>query len=389
MNKLNILMFGSSHGLGLLYYLTLYSIGLRQLGHTVTVISSHGEQSPGLLTDLEAHNIKYIESATVDKRAIIPIYTAAREIATILKSINIDVIHVNGLLQMIKAGLALRLAGRVGQIPIIFMVHSIRHGSKYEKWFCWLGSIFMNKYADLVAPVSEWERSRLIKGGLKADKAFTIHNAVDFNEFDRLLGEEVNYDQLGLNNNMFSDKTVVTLSQLIPRKGIHYLLNAVPKVLKVFPETKFLILGSGPLKDELINTSISLGLQENVHFPGNIDNMHIPKILSKASISVVPSLSETFGFAIIEPMAAGKPVISTAVGVAPEIIITGKNGYVVPPGNSDTLADAILFLLNNKEKAEEMGINARETVRNTFGLERISQNLEGAYRMAIKKLCNT
>ena len=377
-------MLGSSYKIGLLYYLTLYSVGLRQLGHDVIVISSQGEQTPGLLRGLKEKSIKYCESVYIDKRNIFSIYKAAREIVSVVKSENIDVIHVNGFSHLIKSYFALRFINISKKIPVVFMVHTIRHGSKYEKWVCLIGSWLMNKCIDLAMPVSEWERSRLIKSGLRPDKAFTIHNAVDFEKFDWQMSEQSDARIPGINPEIFSHETVASLAQLIPRKGINYLLQAVPKVLKVFPNTKFLILGDGPLKSKLENKSKRMGIANNVYFAGMLENKYIPKILSKIDVALVTSFSETFGFAIVEPMAAGKPVITTPVGIAPEIIKDGENGFIVPPKDSNALAEAILFLLRNKEKAKEMGIKARGAVEKRFGLDIIARKLEEAYNLALQ-----
>ena len=378
-------MMGSSYKIGLTYYLCMYSTGLKRLGHNVVVISGQTEQAQGLFDRLKEHGIKYYVSSNIDKRTPYGIYRAAKEIRCILKSENIDIMHVNGFFHMLKGYFACRAIGTANKIPIAFMVHSVHHGTKYERLACLIGSRLMNWCADIIMPVSEWLKIKLIQGGLRPDKVITVHNAIDFEKFNLQVSANDDLDIPGIKRSLFSRKTIACLAQLIPRKGIEYLILSVPQIIRAFPDTVFINMGDGPLKRKLEMMTKKLDIEKNVCFTGKVGNDYIPGILRHIDIGVVSSLSETFGHAIIEPMAAAKPVVTTPVGVAQEIVEDGKTGVMVPPRDAEALAKAIIMLLRDEEKAREIGMRARALVEEKFNLNTIAANLINTYNFALER----
>lgn len=383
--KLKVLLCGSSYNIGLTYYLALYAIGVKDLGHDVFVLSSRGEQNPGLLEDLRANGIVTMESDFLDGRNVAAFHLAAKEISHIIKQKKINVIHSNGFFQCAKAYLGVRYSKSFRKIGITVMVHSIRHGTKFEKITCIAGSRLINLCADIAMPVSEWEKKKLLDNGVHPDKLTTVHNAINFNKFDNeMLSKD--YIETGIfDSRFFGSPVVVYLANLNQVKAVDCLLRAAPIVIKEYPETKFLILGDGPLKEELLGLANFLGIAENVFFPGRLPREYIPGILSSCDIGVVTSTAETFGHNIVEPMAASKPVISTPVGVAREIINEGRTGFIVPVGDYCSTARRIKQLLSNEHEAEKIGIASRECVRETFNINRIAKKIEGTYYLALKQ----
>ena len=128
-----------------------------------------------------------------------------------------------------------------------------------------------------------------------------------------------------------------------------------------------LVVGDGPLKNELRDYAETLGIQESVIFTGS--RRDVPSLLAAMDIFVLPSLWEGLSISLIESMAAGKPVITTDIAPIREVVNTDKVGILVPPENSKTLAEAIELLLKNKDWAEHLGMAARERVFSTFNIE--------------------
>jgi glycosyltransferase involved in cell wall biosynthesis len=153
-----------------------------------------------------------------------------------------------------------------------------------------------------------------------------------------------------------------------PYKGFHVLLDAVRRLRQQGREDVVLALcGEGPQLPELREQARPLG--EQVRFLGRRDD--VPQLLGGATIAVVPSLwEEAFGLAVAEGMAAGVPVVASRIGGIPEQVEDGQSGLLVPPGDADALAGALLRLLSDPEERTRLAAQGRERARNHFSIER-------------------
>src|SRR5262245_36971611 len=182
---------------------------------------------------------------------------------------------------------------------------------------------------------------------------------------------------LGLREELPVIGTVCRLVE--PKKGLRVLLEAMEHLEReaAKPVCQLLIVGEGPAKEALQSLSERLGIAARVIFSGR--RRDIPQLLSLMDIFVLPSLYEGFGIAILEAMAAGKPVVATAVGGIPEFVVSGENGFLVPPGDSVGLAAAIRHLLAKPERAKAMGYNGQEHVRKHYSIESVVRQHEQLY----------
>ncbi len=157
-------------------------------------------------------------------------------------------------------------------------------------------------------------------------------------------------------------KRIVVVAQLIERKGIQHLLAA----LATLPADEQLewrcdIYGTGPYRPELEAICHRQGLTERVTFHGLADYDRIPRLLAAADVFVLPALQEGLPLALLEAMAAGCPVVATAVGGIPAVIEEGRNGWLVPPSDVEALRRAITRILHRPTEARRMGAAACET----------------------------
>src|SRR6185312_11801882 len=129
---------------------------------------------------------------------------------------------------------------------------------------------------------------------------------------------------------------------------------------------------------ELHDRVMSLGLADRVHFTGL--RKDVPEILAAAAVSVLPSLSEGISNTLLESMAAGVPVVATCVGGTPEVIRDGEQGLLVPPGDPQAIADAILAVLGDPALAARLGAEGRRRVREEFSFEAVVRRTEDLYR---------
>jgi glycosyltransferase involved in cell wall biosynthesis len=164
-------------------------------------------------------------------------------------------------------------------------------------------------------------------------------------------------------------KAICAAANLIPEKGISYLLQAVRRVLEQHPNTVFLIAGDGPLADELKQEAAELDITNHVRFLGLLSD--VTQLMSVADVIVVPSVwQEPAGLVVIEAMACGRPVVATRVGGIPEYVDNGISGILVEPRSAEQIASAINKLLATPAYAETIGQAGRRTAELNFNIER-------------------
>lgn len=175
-----------------------------------------------------------------------------------------------------------------------------------------------------------------------------------------------------------------TICRLVePKKGLRILLESVSILKQRTPpcDCQLLIVGDGPARNGLEALSKVLGLEDSVIFAG--ERRDVPHILPILDLFVLPSLYEGFGIAILEAMAAARPVVATTAGGIAEFVDHGRSGLLVEPGNPIALADAIQAVLGRPDQGREMGVRGRERVRNSFGVESIVGQHERLYEACL------
>jgi len=173
---------------------------------------------------------------------------------------------------------------------------------------------------------------------------------------------------------------VGTAGPLEAIKGLPYFLGAASRVLAVNPNVQFLISGAGPEESNLRYLSRDLEISENVTFVSNLYDFSIS--LEAMDIFCLSSLRQGLGTIMLEAMALAKPVIATGVGGIYSVIRDGETGLVVPPSNSEALANCILKLLEDPLKARAMGESARELVSQEFRAETMVERTVEQYKLA-------
>ncbi len=172
---------------------------------------------------------------------------------------------------------------------------------------------------------------------------------------------------------------ILTLGGLYKRRGIHHLVEAMPKIVKEFPDAKLHIAGDGPQKLNLIRLSKKLGVKDNIIFHGLVPHSKVSELYKTCRIVVLPSLHESFGLVILEGMSSGRPVVATNAVGPKEIVINGKTGYIVPMGDSDALAEAICELLSDYYLSFKMGLEGRRLVERKYDWKVIARQYYNIY----------
>jgi glycosyltransferase involved in cell wall biosynthesis len=259
-------------------------------------------------------------------------WRAIAHIKTLIYRHGIDLVHTHGF----KPNFYATLATPPG-IPLIATYH-LDWPDKGVLLHCYhlLDRLILKRFAKVVA-VSEAIAKSLVRSGLGSHRVQVIANGVDFNQWPS--PAPVQPIETGARN-----KAVVgVVGRLVPQKGHIYLLQAARSILSAFPQVEFVFIGDGPERASLEHATASLGLSSNVRFAGQKSDM--PAVYAGIDILVLPSINEGMPMTLIEALAAGRPVVATAVGDVPKLIRDGETGFLVEPRNSDALSSAIAKLL--------------------------------------------
>ncbi len=179
-----------------------------------------------------------------------------------------------------------------------------------------------------------------------------------------------------------SEPRLLCVGRLIPVKGHLVLLRALAQARAHVPDLVLDIAGSGPLEPALRGYARELGLGDAVRFLGFVSP--VQRAIEDASVVVVPSLGEGFGMVALEAMERARPVIASAVGGLPEIVAGGETGLVVPPGDAEELADAMVALASDLPRASAMGEAGRRRALESFTQERSTAAIEALYRRELE-----
>lgn len=234
--------------------------------------------------------------------------------------------------------------------------------------------------ATLIVTISKYSLEKIQKHyGIDQSKIRIAPNGVDVEKFKPTQNIEAARRQFGLGN----EPCVLFVGSLIPRKGLPFLVEAAKKIVKEQAETKFIIVGDGPLKNQLANSLETANLSGNFKFFGNLKEDALSAVYNCADVFALPSIQEGQGIVLLEAQASGKPVVAFEVGGVNEALRNGETGLLVKRGSSDELADALLKLLGDGALRESMGINGRRFVTKNFTWDICAQKMLNVYREAL------
>ncbi len=239
---------------------------------------------------------------------------------------------------------------------------------------------YRSKLATYIA-VSEAVRHSLVSFGIDKSRVYVVHSGADLARFREAKGAPISKEIKDiLQNAGVREDSFVLISScaLAPMKDVPTLLRAISLVSERIPTTDFrlIIAGTGEQHDEFVTLCTTLGLSEKVYFAGFVED--VPGLLARGNMFVLSTLSEGIGSSILEAIAAGLPVVATDVDGVPEIITDGKNGYLVPPGDIEALANAISILYTDPAGARALAAEAKKIFDTNFTIHSMS---EGNYRV--------
>jgi glycosyltransferase involved in cell wall biosynthesis len=193
--------------------------------------------------------------------------------------------------------------------------------------------------------------------GFPEKRITVVPGGVDLSCFNGKIDASLMRKELGIGD----EPLVVTASRLIKRKNPGLLISAFAKVLKVVPDAKLVIAGSGREKDNLSRQIRGLNITNSVFMVGGLAKEKVAQLLAAADVFALPSKVESFGLSLLEASAAGVPVVCSNSGGVPEVFQDGFNALLYPPGDDNAMAKAIICLIQDGELAKMISANAVET----------------------------
>jgi len=296
-------------------------------------------------------------------------------IAAVLEENKVDILHTHGG----YAGLYGRWAARRSRTPVV--VHSL-HGIHYLHYRNPVArQLFIHlerrcsQFTDMLILVSHADLGRAIKHRLAPrNRMVAILNGIALSEGPSAESREIKRREINLEPGR---PLVGTVARLHRQKGVLYLLLAAPMILDRFPEARIVVVGEGPLGKRLQRRARVLGLTDRVLFLGA--RTDAAEVMALFDVFVLPSLWEGLPFVLVEAAALGKPIVSAAVDGAREVIDDGKTGVLVPPRAPQALAEAVISLLADRDRASRLAERAKAVIPARFPLQRMVEQTQNLY----------
>ena len=307
---------------------------------------------------------------------------ALRALCRIMRGERCTLVHTH----TSKAGILGRVAARMAGVPAVVhtphghVFHSY-YGPTKTRLFCQLER-FCARYAHRIITLTENEKREHVELRIApAERFTTIHSGVDLSRFERAPhGDVARRSDFGIPADA---PVIVCVARLVPIKGHEHLIAAMPAVLDAFPEARLLLVGDGPLADELQAQAERAGVAQRVVFAGL--RFDIPDLLRLSDIFALASLNEGMGRVLVEAMACRLPVVATRVSGIPDVVDDGVTGLLADSRSPDQMARALCALLSDPVCAHRMGEAGYRKVVPAFGVDAMVERINTVYEEVLKE----
>ncbi len=351
---------------GITSYILTLAKGLHKNNDKVFVISSGGN----MVSVLESSGVKHISLDIRTKSEVSPkLYKALPWLLNFCKENKIEVIHTQTRITQVLGA----MLSRFMNVAHVSTAHGFFKVRLFRRLLpCW---------GDAVIAISRQVENHLVGDfHVQKDKIFWVTHGISCDI--KLLSQEekeAKRKELGFS----LDPLAGIIARLSEVKGQDILISAMRKVVDKKKDAKLLIVGQGKTEEYLKSLVEKLDLKDNILFLPVVDRSE--EILSLLDIFVMPSRQEGLGLSVMEAQAQGLPVIASNVGGIPTLIEDGRTGILVPPENADALAEELLCLFENLEKAKEIGQKAKIFAQENFSIDRMIDQTRDVYKKVLRK----
>jgi sugar transferase (PEP-CTERM/EpsH1 system associated) len=295
-------------------------------------------------------------------------------LARFLRDSGIDLLHLHNPTALFYGALAGRLA------PGLRVVYT-EHGRDYSRGLkARLANRLLSRLVDRIVVLSEPAREYLTgHEGMPARRMLRIYNGIDGSRFRPGTDPASVRAELGLAG---ARPLLGMVGRLDPIKHHALAFHALAALRGDYPDAALLVVGDGPLREELQTLARTLGLEESIRFLGARDD--VPRLLGAMDALLLPSHSEGLSLTLIEGCAAGIPLVATDVGGSREIVRNGVNGLLIPAGDRRILTKALHALAADPAGARRMGEAGRRLFEAEFTLQGMVSHYQDLYRSLLQ-----
>jgi glycosyltransferase involved in cell wall biosynthesis len=298
--------------------------------------------------------------------------TLWRNVINYVRKHRINIVHTH----LLPADIIGRLIARFLGIPVVSTLHSIPEGfatARFDRYWLERGSALY--LSNQLVTVANYVKKQYEKDWhTHSDQVEVIYNAVPIERYIVIPEPSVVINEK-------SNPVIMTVGRLIPDKAHNLLLDAAYVILQRYPNVQFWIVGHGDELEHLQAQAARLGITKQIQFLGM--RRDIPALLAQCDIFVLPSRREGLPLSVVEAMAAARPVVVTDVGGNRELVTHDTDGLVIPSGDANLLAAALLSLLEHPEKRISIAQAGRKRVQRDFTMALMIQQYEAIYERLI------
>jgi len=326
-------------------------------------------------------SVRRLEKAGIDVTVIDEPddHAAVRALAELLGPIEPEVIHNHMFRAEVVGTRAALLLGEKGcrRPGVISTIHSSRIRCVEDRQTLRQLTPLM----DRLIVVSKAIERKIREEGRYGAPVSLIYNGVDLQRYNHQQPCCTFRDEFGIPEGV---PVVGVVARLEAEKGHRTLIDAWPVVLASHPDAWLLIVGEGSERNSLEAQAATLGISDRIVFTGRRED--VPAVTAALDIAVLPSYREAQGLSVLEAMALSRPVVASNVGGIPEMIEEGISGLMVPPGDCDALAGAIVRLLSDHPLADMLARRGHDLVHERFCIELMTSSIENLYDEIALKL---
>jgi len=291
---------------------------------------------------------------------LLPLFAFSHFFALLRYARDCDVIHANWTMSASISVLASLFINK----PVIASVHgSDVYETKRIRWLGYVTRLILTRCDHIIA-MSESLANLTIQLGVSPANVTRIPDGVDPNYFSPQSADR--------------EPVILFVGSIIQRKGVDFLIDAMPKVFARHTAYRLVLIGEGPLDRDLERKAKMLGVSDKVELLGALSPDGVRNWMRKSKLLVLPSIEEGLGVVLLEALACGTPCIGTSVGGIPDII-HDQVGSLVPPRDPEALAQSIISLLDNQEEWQRKSIAGRSYILENYAWESIAGQIADVY----------
>lgn len=373
-------------------YLHRLAVSLVKIGVKVQVVAPHadGLRKEEVMDGVHIHRFQYMQPEKLQTLAYFPgipenikipfnkmqaipfAVSMAKKMLQIIKRFEIDVVNAHWAFPPAFLSILTKPLHRRPILTTLYGVELFTARNKYAGLKRILSWTIIN--SDRVVAISDATRNSAVEISARSNIE-VVPYGVDMEQFSTESDGAAIRRRYDLNGHV-----ILFCGRLVERKGVEYLIRAMPSVIANIPDTSLLVVGEGPEKSRLMRLAVSLGVRDRITFAGSVSNEDLPKFYAACDVFVLPAIidvygdTEGFGIVLVEAMASGKPVIGTRVGgISSWFDENEAYGFLIEQKDQINLSKKIVTLLNDDNMRKEFGRNARRVAESRFSFSKIAE----------------